>query len=183
MVFWVNFCHFAKNIFKNKNSIKILSFKRKSQKFTISAYNMKGWLLFYTFKFCILPYWIKYIYWISPLEQHHKIEINKFVVTLKNSLYLEHYHLKCICKFACNYSCKFHEPSLFLFSNDQLDFFFCIFRTLTALNFALYLLKCTGPSTFWNLSFQTHSFIFYLSTFCSVYKKLYEFVKGRRKKS
>ncbi len=49
------------------------------------------------------------------------------------------------------------------------------------MNFALYLLKCTGPSTFGKVSFQTHSFIFYLSTFCSVFKKLSEFVKGRRK--
>ncbi len=73
---------------------------------------MKGWLIFYTFKFCILPYLIKYIYWISPLERHHKIEKNKIVITFKNSLYREHYHLKRICKFACNYSCKFHEPSL-----------------------------------------------------------------------
>jgi hypothetical protein len=72
----------------------------------------------------------------------------------------------------------------FFVRNDQLDFFFCIFRTLTTLNFALYLLKCTGPSTFWKVSFQTHSFIIYLSTICSVLKKNYlEFVKGRRKKN
>ncbi len=97
---------------QKKNSKKILSFKKKSQKFTISAHNMKGWLIFYTFKFCILPYLIKYIYWISPLERHQKIEKKKILITCKNSLYREHYHLKRICKFAGNYSCKFHEPSL-----------------------------------------------------------------------
>jgi hypothetical protein len=129
---------------------------------------MKRWLIFYTFKIWILPNLIKYTCWLSPLEQHHKLKKKKHCITFKNGLYCEHYPLKYICKFTCKYSCQFHEDT-FLVRNDQLDFFFCIFRTLNTLNFALYLLKCTGPSTFWKVSFQTRSFIFYLSTICSVF--------------
>jgi hypothetical protein len=45
---------------------------KKLQKNAPIAYNMKGCFRFYTFIFSSIL--AKYIYGLSPLEQHHKIE-------------------------------------------------------------------------------------------------------------
>jgi hypothetical protein len=47
---------------------------KSPQKIAIIAYIMKGCLRFYTCIFWTLPNLSKYIYGLSSLEQHHKIE-------------------------------------------------------------------------------------------------------------
>jgi len=109
--FYGYFFPFCEKYFQNKILLQILWF---FQKFAISAYTMKRWLIFHTSYFEYLQTWLNIFITPCHFRNITKLKKNTLLPTLE--IYHEYYDLKCICKFTSTFickfpSCKFHKPS------------------------------------------------------------------------